>query len=78
MAKINYERFNLEDIYIDDTLEEVMFRSDYKSGDIYLKFYGKSEHPEPVLFSNRLYADALLNGEEITREAYLKGKEKRI
>lgn len=42
---------------------------------IYKKFYGESEGNELVPHDNRLFNDALLYGDEITLEEYMKGKE---
>ena len=64
------------DIYIDYPFEEVMFRRDHKSNKIYRKFYSKEESSEAIPFTNRLYTDALLSGERITKEEYIKGKKK--
>ena len=65
--------FSERDIYIDYDFEEVMFRSDHVTGGLYRKFYGKSEEI-PVAGDNRLFNDALLYGNEITKEEYLNGK----
>ncbi|MBC7428184.1 MAG: hypothetical protein H7336_06205 [Bacteriovorax sp.] len=76
MAIISHERFNNEDIYLDYDFEEVMFRYDHKTKNIYRKFYGEQEHPEAIHYSNRLYCDTRLFGDEITKEQYLEGREK--
>lgn len=41
---------------------------------LYKKFYGELEENELVPYNNRLYNDALLYGDEITQDEYLKGK----
>lgn len=68
------ERFNFEDIYVDYPFENVMFRWDFSERIIYRKFYGEKEHSGSIPHHNRLYNDALLFGDEITREEYMKGK----
>ncbi|WP_444921821.1 hypothetical protein ACJJID_05475 [Microbulbifer sp. CnH-101-G] len=68
------EYLNLKNIYIDYSFESVMFRRDKKTKNIYRKFYGKKEHPAPIPHTNRLFNDALLYGQEITKEEYLKGE----
>lgn len=65
--------FQLRDVYIDYSFEEVMYRWDHVTKKIYVRFYGKDENPEPVPFDNRLFNDALLSGNEITRQQYEKG-----
>lgn len=68
------ERFAREDIFIDYPMEEVMFRWDHVLKKIYVRFYGTQERDEPVPHDNRLFNDALLGGDEITREEYENGK----
>jgi hypothetical protein len=68
------ERFGREDIYVDYPFEDVMFRWDRLAGQIYRKFYGKAE-TGPIPHDNRLYNDALLYGDEISRDVYLAGKQ---
>jgi hypothetical protein len=70
------EHFTYQDIYVDYDFEEVMFRWDHIGKKIYLKFYGGNEHPDPVPHDNRLFNDALLYGEQITQEEYMKGRQK--
>jgi len=65
---------NSKDIYIDYEFEEVFFRRDCTSKNIYRKFYGEKESSEIISFDNRLYTDALLSGEEVTEKIYLEGK----
>jgi hypothetical protein len=69
--------FNEQDVYIDYDFEEVMYRYDYKTRKRYVKFYGKKESSRLVPHDNRLYNDALLYGEQITKEKYIKGKPRR-
>jgi hypothetical protein len=57
MAIISRERFNSEDIYLDYSFENVMFRRDHETGKVFRKFYSEEECQEPVHFSNRLYSD---------------------
>lgn len=63
------------DVFVDYEFEEVMFRWDHQAQKIYMKFYGEAELPDPVPHDSRLYNDALLDGEEISREQYEQGKE---
>lgn len=58
------------DVYIDYPFEEVMYRWDHKQEKIYVRFYGEAEKPAPVPHDNRLFNDALLSGNQITREQY--------
>jgi hypothetical protein len=66
--------FDQEDIYIYYDFEEVMFRWDHQSKQVYRKFYSEQEFAAPIPQDNRLYTDALLSGSEITQEEYDKGK----
>jgi len=68
------EKFAKQDVYVDYAFEDVMFRWDHKRSEIFVKFYGEPENKELVPHDNRLFNDALLYGEEITQEQYLKGK----
>lgn len=68
------ERFDREDVFIDYDFENVMFRWDHLTHKIYRKFYSGVENPQPISHENRLFNDAFLYGDEITREEYLKGK----
>jgi hypothetical protein len=62
--------FDEQDIYIDHDFEEVMYRWDHIAKKCYVKFYGKEESKELVPHDNRLYNDALLYGEQRTKEEY--------
>ena len=75
MPVINNARFNCEDIFIDYPFEEVMFHWDYKQKKVYRRFYGDL-HEEVVPYENRLFNDAILEGDEVPREFYMKGKPK--
>lgn len=68
------EKFANQDVYVDYAFEEVMFRWDHTKSETYLKFYGKHESDNLVPHDNNLFNEALLYGEEITREQYLQGK----
>lgn len=74
MAIKTGEYLNTKDVYIDYPFEEVMFRRMKSNGKIYRKFYGEEEFSEPISFDNKLYSDALLSGDEITKEEYEQGK----
>lgn len=67
------EHFSQRDIYIDYDFEEVMFRSECATRTLYLKFYGEKTERN-ISSNNRLFNEALLYGEEITKERYLNGK----
>ncbi|STQ91107.1 hypothetical protein [Iodobacter fluviatilis] len=66
--------FTIRDVYIDYEYEEVMFRWDHVSQKTYVKFYGESEKHTPVDHKNRLFNDALLSGNEISKEQYENGR----
>jgi hypothetical protein len=74
MAIKSGEYLNTKDVYVDYSFEEVMFRRMKKDGAIYRKFYGEKESLELISHDNRLFNDALLYGEEITKEEYDEGK----
>jgi hypothetical protein len=74
MAIETGEYLNTKDVYMDYSYEEVMFRRMKKDGAIYRKFYGEEESLELIPHDNRLFNDALLYGEEITKEEYDEGK----
>lgn len=74
MAVKTGEHIFLNDVYIDYPYEEVMFRSVKANGGIYRKFYGEKESAEKISESNRLFNDALLMGDEITKDEYERGK----
>ncbi|MDO6454573.1 hypothetical protein Q8W30_09650 [Neptunomonas phycophila] len=66
--------FTEKDVYIDYSFEEVMYRWDQEAEKIYVKFYGEREKADPIPHDNRLFNDALLSGQEISKEQYIKGK----
>lgn len=68
--------FAERDIFVDYPFEDVMYRSDHLTQNLYVKFYGDVESPEPVKDDNRLFNDALLYGDEISAEVYFAGKPK--
>ncbi|MBX9299416.1 hypothetical protein K5M33_05610 [Chromobacterium vaccinii] len=68
--------FNDRDIFADYPFEEVMYRWDHKKKLIFAKFYGDAESIQPIEHTNKLFNDALLFGDEITRQQYLEGKSK--
>lgn len=74
MAIKTGEYLNTKDVYIDYPFEEVMFRRAQIDGSIHRKFYGQEEFPDAIPRDNRLYNEALLSGNEITRDEYVKGK----
>jgi hypothetical protein len=65
--------FAERDVYIDYPFEQVMYRWDRNTRTIYRKFYGSQESPDPVLQDNRLFNDAILYGQEISRDDYERG-----
>lgn len=66
------EVFEKRDVFIDYPFEEVMYRWDHVAKKVYVCFYGNCESLSPVPHDNRLFNDALLHGEEISREQYEK------
>lgn len=60
-----------KDVYIEYEFEDVLFRRMHDTGLIFRKFYGEDEAENPIPYTNRLYNDALLYGEEITRNEYI-------
>lgn len=74
MAIKTGEYLNTKDVYMDYPFEEVMFKRMKKDGAIYRKFYGEEESLGQLSHDNRLFNDALLYGEEITKEEYDAGK----
>lgn len=62
--------FSEGDVFIDYPFEEVLFRWDHVARKVYRRFYGGGESPDPVPQDNRLFNDAILFGNKITREQY--------
>lgn len=71
------EIFSCRDVYINYNFEGVAFRWDFLRKKIYVKFYGKSEKREPISHENKLFNDALLYGEEISKGRYDRGYERK-
>ncbi len=67
------QRFQEGDVFIDHEFEGVMFRYNARTQAFFRKFYGEVDET-PVPASNRLLADAIRSGEEITRAAYASGR----
>lgn len=63
--------FRERDIYIDYDFEDVKFKWDHKKEIFYRKFDDDS-HESIVPHDNRLLNDAILYGDEITKEEYEK------
>lgn len=61
------------DVFIDSELEEVMFRWEAKSGQVFRKFYGSGQETLLVDHSNRLFNDVLRFGDEVDSETYSRG-----
>jgi hypothetical protein len=74
MAIKTGEYSNTKDVYMDYSFEDVMFRCMKKYGASYRKFYGEKESLEQISHDNSLFNNALLYGEEITKEEYDVGK----
>ncbi|MBD8708758.1 MULTISPECIES: hypothetical protein [unclassified Pseudomonas] len=68
------ERFAKEDVYVDYPFEDVTYRWDHASQQVFVRFYGEQESREPVPHENRLFNDALRYGEEMTKAEYDRGK----
>jgi hypothetical protein len=77
MATPKGERFANEDIFVDYPYEEVTYRWDHHSKQVYVCFYGDEESIQPVPHDNRLFNEALRFGEEITRLDYDRGRSRR-
>lgn len=68
------ERFAEGDIFIDYPYEEVTYRWDHLSKQIFVSCYGNEESQNPVPHDNHLFNEALRFGDEITREEYFRGR----
>jgi hypothetical protein len=66
--------FKERDIYIDYPYVKVMYRWDHVAAKMFIRRYGKAESPVPVPHDDELVNEALLYGEEISKEEYLRGK----
>lgn len=78
MAIEKGDAFKNKDVFIDYPFEEVMYRWDNSSKEIYVKFYGRSESNNTVSPDNRLFNEALQSGVEIDQKEYLSGKPREI
>lgn len=67
-------RFQIGAVYIDYPFENVMFRWDHETRQVFRKFYGQPEDPRPIPYDNRLYNEALTHGNEIAATQYASGK----
>jgi hypothetical protein len=67
------QRFADADVFVDYSFEQVMYRWDHIAKKIYVRLYGEDEKSSPVPHDGRLFNDALLYGEEISREVYERG-----
>lgn len=63
-----------QEAFVEYDLEQVMFRWDGQTRQVYRKFYGEEEHPLPVDHSNKLLNDCLRFGDQIKAEDYHRGK----
>lgn len=77
MAIEKGERFANEDIFVDYPYEEVTYRWDHHSKQVFVRFYGNEENSQPIPHDNRLFNEALCCGEEITRQDYNRGRLRR-
>jgi hypothetical protein len=66
------EAFRAGDVYIDFPQEQVMFRYDKASAEVFRRFNGEAEE-EPVAYDLDLFAQARVYGAVTTREHYLRG-----
>lgn len=71
------ERFEIGDVFVAYPHEEVMYRWDHRSKQVFVQFYGDPESSQPVSHDNRLFNEALRFGDEITQEEYLAGRPRR-
>jgi len=69
------EVFAKNDIYVDYPYENVMYRWDHKNETCHVKFYGENELSDTITADNELFNDAILYGDEITKEEYYEGKQ---
>ena len=58
------------DVYIDYAYEDAKFRFEKDTRKVYRRFYGEPEIE--ILPSSKLYHDAWMTGEQITREDYFR------
>jgi hypothetical protein len=65
------------DVFMDYGVEEVLFRWEAKSSQIFRKFYGDSEEARLADHTNRLFNDVLRFGDEIDAASYAKGRARR-
>ncbi|MFJ1466475.1 hypothetical protein [Massilia orientalis] len=65
------------DVFVDYELEEVMFRWDAQSGQVFRKFYGADDETLLTDHSNRLFNDVLRFGDEIDAATYALGRARR-
>lgn len=72
ISKADLDEVN--DVYVDYELEQVMFRWEASSRMVYRKFYGEDEALLPIEHSNRLFNEALSLGEEISAAEYKAGR----
>jgi hypothetical protein len=68
------KHFQARAVFVDYPFESVMFRWDHETRQVFRKFYGQQEEPTPIPHDNRLYNEALTDGEEITAMQYATGK----
>jgi hypothetical protein len=69
--------FAVRDVYLNYDFEEVTYRWDHRTREVYVKFYGAEESKKVVPPDNRLYNDAILYGREISRQEYEEGYPRR-
>ena len=67
------EAFRMGDVYIDFPYEQVMFRCEAATKRAFRKFYGKTEE-DIIPHTNDLFNEARIAGDQITAEAYAKGR----
>ena len=60
-----------QDVYIDYPAEDVMFRYEFQTRNVFRKFYGEAE--AQIDHSSKLFAEAISGGHAIAAERYILG-----
>ncbi len=65
---VSFDAFKTRDVYIDYPFEDAKFRYEKQTDRVYRRFYGESE--VEIRWDSDLYKQAILSGQEITRDQY--------
>jgi hypothetical protein len=60
-----------QDVYIDYPAEDVMFRYEYRTRNVFRRFYGEAE--VQVDYASKLFHEAISGGQQIDNERYARG-----